>query len=407
MRIHYLITQDLDSAAGLGRYGPMAKELSRLGHSVVISALHPRYSQLHTRHFTSQGIQVNYIAPMHIQKSGNIKIYYSPIRLLMVAMRATIQFVRYGLEVPADLIHIGKPHPMNSIAGLLAKRLKKIPVLLDCDDYEVGLGNFQRDWMKRVIGFFENWTPGQVDLITTNTFFTKDRIMRLGIPESKLVYLSNGVDLNRFRHPDHEAVIQKKTELNLHGDSVITYVGTLSLTSHPVNLLLEAFPIIQHSLPNTKLLIVGGGEDYEKLRILASELEIAANTIFAGRVDPASVPIYYALSTVTVDPVHDDLVARGRSPLKMFESWAMGVPFVTADVGDRRRLFGDPPAGILAQAGDAKSLAAAILAVLQNQTLANTLIQTGKKRAAHYSWDRLGAEIESIYQSVLDRRSLG
>lgn len=405
MRIHLLITQDLESPSGLGRYWPMAKALTKLGHSVVVTALHPDYAHLSNRQFSSLGVQVNYVAPMHIQKSGNMKVYYPPARMLLVAMRATVQFIRHGLRVPADLIHICKPHPMNSIAGILVKSIKKIPVLLDCDDVEIGVGHFQRAWIKRTIETFENWIPRRVDLVTTNTFFNHNRLIQIGIPAANLAYISNGIDLDRFHTPDVDQVLQKKTELNLHGKSTITYVGTLGLASHAVDLLLDAYQQIRFFLPDSKLLLVGGGEDYEKLKMQAARLGIAEDTIFTGRVNPQDVPLYYALSAVTADPVHDDLAARGRSPLKMFESWAAGVPFVTADVGDRRKLLGDPPAGVLAQPGEADSLAAAILEVLQNHSLAETLIQTGKQRAARYSWDRLGVEMESVYRRVLERRS--
>ena len=46
MRIHFLLTQDLESPSGLGRYFPMARELVRLGHQVTISALHSDYANL-------------------------------------------------------------------------------------------------------------------------------------------------------------------------------------------------------------------------------------------------------------------------------------------------------------------------------------------------------------------------
>jgi glycosyltransferase involved in cell wall biosynthesis len=406
MRIHLLITQDLESPSGLGRYWPMAKSLSRLGHTVTISALHSDYTHLTRRHFSFMDVAVNYIAPMHIQKTGSIKRYYSPVRLILLSIRATFQFFRYGLATPTDLIHICKPHPMNSIPGILVGRLKKIPVLLDCDDVEVGIGNFQRDWMRRVIRAFENWTPTRVDMVSTNTFYNKERIMRLGIPESNVAYIPNGIDPDRSRIPDPTDVNKKKTELNLQGNTIVTYIGTLGLASHPVDLLVEAYHEIRKTISNSRLLLVGGGEDIDRLKEQVIQLGIEGEVIFTGRVNPQDVPLYYALSDVSVDPIQDDLAARGRSPLKMFESWAAGVPFVTSDVGDRQQLIGDPPAGLLAQPGDSRSLADAILRVLRDHSLAEILIRAGRERAATYSWDKLGVEMESVYRRVLDRSSL-
>jgi glycosyltransferase involved in cell wall biosynthesis len=116
-----------------------------------------------------------------------------------------------------------------------------------------------------------------------------------------------------------------------------------------------------------------------------------------GKVSPELVPLYYQLADVTVDPIRDDDAARGRSPLKLFESWASGVPFVSADVGDRRRLLGDPPAGLLANSTDPDSLASEILTVLTHADLANSLSLRGKQRIEDYYWDRLSKQLNDLY----------
>ena len=46
MRILFILTQDLDSPSGLGRYRPMAEVLIQSGHQVRILALHPDFQNL-------------------------------------------------------------------------------------------------------------------------------------------------------------------------------------------------------------------------------------------------------------------------------------------------------------------------------------------------------------------------
>jgi glycosyltransferase involved in cell wall biosynthesis len=132
---------------------------------------------------------------------------------------------------------------------------------------------------------------------------------------------------------------------------------------------------------------------------LAQELGISRATRFCGRVPPEKIPLYYALADVSVDPVYDNDAARGRSPLKLFESWACGVPFVTADVGDRKSLLGDPPAGLLAQPGNPESLAELIQQVLSDKALANSVAEAGKLKVKDYYWDRLAIEFSKIYSN--------
>ena len=124
LKILFLLTQDLESPSGLGRYWPLARALATKGHHVRIAALHSSWEDLSNRKFITEGVEIEYVAPMHIMKTKNRKDYYSPFKLLAVALRATWALSRSAISAPVDIIHIGKPHPMNSLAGLFASMIK-------------------------------------------------------------------------------------------------------------------------------------------------------------------------------------------------------------------------------------------------------------------------------------------
>ena len=102
--------------------------------------------------------------------------------------------------------------------------------------------------------------------------------------------------------------------------------------------------------------------------------------------DSDQVPYYYQLADVTVDPVNETEAAKGRCPLKMFESWMAGIPFVTADVGDRRILAGEPAAALLAVPGDSQDLAEKINSILNDDRLKAKLQSTGLEQVKEYTW---------------------
>ena len=285
---------------------------------------------------------------------------------------------------------------MNSIAGLLTKYLRNQTLILDCDDYEAGSGNFQNKWLQKGVAYFEKQIPKRVQVVTTNTMFMKENLIHWGVSPDRIIYLPNGVDRERFSTPDPNKVDALKKELELEGNKVVAYIGSLSLASHPIDLLIEAFHIVRLAIPDSVLLLVGGGEDIETLHRQVDEIGISNAVIFCGRIPPSSIRDYYALADVSVDPVNDNAAARGRSPLKLFESWACGVPFVTADVGDRRYLMGDPPAGLLARPGEPFSLAQKFIQVLTNQVDIDMLSQNGLERVQNYFWDRLIQKVEGI-----------
>lgn len=397
MRITFLLTQSLESPSGLGRYWPLAKELTRLGHSVTILALHHDFASAKQRHFTREGVTVRYVGQMHVRKVESDKTYFKPWVLLWIIIKATVSLCWTALHTSTDIYHVGKPHPMNSIAGLVASRLQRKPLYLDCDDYEAGSNYFSRSWQRKIVSFCEDHMPRWVQGITVNTHFMMDRLRTLGYSVGNIVYVPNGVDRDRFAPVNAASLAALRQQLGLEGYQVVLYLGSMSLSSHAVDLLLEAFETVISNRPEIHLLMVGGGEDLHKLQEQAQQLGIAKVVHFIGRIASEQVPLYYHLADVTVDPVRDDAAAKGRSPLKLFESWVTGVPCVTADVGDRRFLLGTPPAGVLTSPGSSTAMADALLQLLHDPQVQQTVSALGRKRIKGFFWDILVHIFAEVY----------
>lgn len=403
MRILFLVTQDLESPSCLGRFFPMARHLASQGHAVRLAALHADFSPALADHFIKDGVDVQYVSQMHVRKRGDTKTYFSTAGLVLSTLKATLALSRVALASDADILYVCKPHPMNSLAALAARLLRRKTVFLDYDDYEAGSGRFQGAWQRAVVAFFEDHVPRWVHHITTHTTFLQERLQALGIPPQKITYLPTGVDEFRFTAVQADQVQKLRERLGLQGRQVVAFIGSLSLPSHPVELLLQAFDIVQSELPGSALLLVGGGEQFESLHDLVLSQHKQNTILLAGRIPPGDIPAYYRLADLVVDPVYDDTAARGRLPLKLLECWVSGVPFVSAQVGDRQLLLGDPPAGLLARPGDAPDLARCILQVLQEPAFAGELIQRGHERARFFSWDNLTHELIPLMRRYSSR----
>ena len=398
LRILFLLTQDLESPTGGGRVLPLARALARLGYSIQIFALHSRYHELavEEREQIVDRICIRYLAPMHVRKRGSEKYYHSPIGLAWVAFRATLALTWAALRTEVDIVHVIKPHPMNGIAGWLATCFSRRILWVDCDDYEAGSGHFQHVWQKRGVAFFERAISRSARAITTNTTFIRTKLVGWGIPDARIFDLPNGVDPADFPAPNRD-LSEFKLSLGLSGKQVVAFIGSISLVSHPINLLLEAMESVVQAEPEAALMVVGGGEDLERMRSHSVALGLADSVRFVGRAAQSDLAAYYAISTVSIDPVFDNDAARGRLPLKLFESWACGVPIITGDVGDRRRVFGNPPAGLLVNPGSAKALAKGILTLLADKPLAQTLITRGYQRLGNFTWDHLASRLDGYY----------
>lgn len=399
----FLLTQDLESPSGLGRYFPWAKFLVQEGFNVTILALHSNYPSLSIKEFIRDGVNIKYVAQMHVHKSDHTTHYFSPSRLVRVSWRATRALYHAGMETDSDLIIIGKPHPMNSLAGIRLARKKHVPVVVDCDDYEAESNHTSSQWQKLMLRFFEDSTPKKSDLITTNTYFNKNRLIKLGISESKIHYVPNGVDVDRFQTAPQAEIEKYKRELGLENKKVVAYLGSLSLANHPVNVLIEAFAEAAKKIDDARLLIVGGGKDFENLKELSRKLGISEKVIFTGKVPPEKMNLYYSLTDISVDPVNDTLADHGRCPLKIFESWQMGVPVVSADVGDRKILAGDPPSIRLSYTNTTDELSQILLELIQDKNALDDLKNNGRKRIRDFLWAGIAHESAEIFADLIDQ----
>jgi len=370
LRITFLLTQSLDSPGGNGRYLPLAKALVQRGFSVVIIALHHNYTQLAKRDFTVDGVQVQYVGQMHVHKQGNIKTYFNPVTLIWVTFWATFRLLLAAWRTPADAIQVCKTQPMNGLAAWLVHLLRRTPVFIDSDDYEAANNRFSNPWQKWVVACFEDWMPSFAIGITAGNTFIANRFASLGYPKERIVVLHNGVDQSRFDILQDEALLAEKLKRLRQerqiatNQRVIVYVGSMSLVSHAIDLLLESFQFVVQQEPNALLLMVGAGEDLPKLQALAPTLSIDDHVCFVGRVPPAEAPFYYRLGEATVDPMRQSVAAESSLSLKMLESIAAGVPCITADIGDRRTVIDG--AGLIVPPDDARALADGILTILQH-----------------------------------------
>lgn len=394
MKIAFLLTQSLESPGGAGRFGPLAREMARLGHEVEIYALHPDWESLQEKPFFDRGVQVDYVSQMHLRKAGARKIYYSPAQLVWVSWRAALRMARALRRSSADIIQVCKPQPINTLAARLAGGGR--PLFFDCDDYEAEINRFSSPWQRRIVEFFEDSIVHFAAGITTNTRFTQERYINLGFPPELIRYVPNAVERERFE--SCKVIPKLREKLGLAPDApVILYIGAMAIRTHAVDLLLEAFRLVADRLPEARLLLVGGGEDYDRLVELSRQLEIQGKTIFTGQQPSQDIPAYLAIATLSVDPVRDDLVARSRCPLKIVESLAMGVPVVTGDVGDRRSLLHDGQLGLMANPGDPESLAQKILLLLQKPELRRQISVAALEARQSFTWDHWVGHFLNLY----------
>jgi len=398
MRVVFLCTSSLDYPSPRGRWLPLARELVRAGHEPYLVMLHPTFDRAVVRSLTIDGVHCVYAGQMHVYGLPGVRRHFGAAELAAVSLRGALALAHAAVRLRPDAVHVAKPQPINGLAGLLAARAGAT-LYVDCDDYEAGANRFGGAWQQRVVALWEDRLPLLAHGVSVNTRFLYQRYRDLGVAPHRLQYVPNGVDLERQRPPCRARVTALRAALGLTGRPAIVYLGVMSAVAHGVRLLLDTVALLRPRLPEVRLLMVGDGDDRPALMEHAARLGLADAVVWAGRVPPAATPAYLACGDCSVDPVEDTPAAAARSPLKIVESLAAGVPVVTGDVGDRREVLGEI-AGIIVRPGDAGALAEGLAELLRDSQWRNDLAPGAHARAEAYRWDRLAERWKALYTGV-------
>jgi glycosyltransferase involved in cell wall biosynthesis/GT2 family glycosyltransferase len=173
------------------------------------------------------------------------------------------------------------------------------------------------------------------------------------------------------------------------------YVGRLLHPHKGLDVLLDA----AEADPRITVAIAGAGPHEAALRARAATPALAGRVTFHGHVAGAALDAFYrSLDVLAVPsvPTPGWLEQFGRVAV---EAMAAGVPVVASDSGALRDVVGG--AGTLVPPGDARALAAALVAVVEDPALAARMRASGAERAAEYTWAAIAERYEAMYREVV------
>jgi glycosyltransferase involved in cell wall biosynthesis len=390
-RIAFLCTSGLSNASPRGRWMPIARQLARRGHDVTLLMLHPTFDKLAPteRRQAIGDVECRYVAQMHVYGLPGERRFYSAPALLSVSLRAALALFRAASAFKPDIVHCCKPQPINGLAAQWAAKKTGARLFVDCDDLESEANRTGNAYQRAILARSEQRLPAAAAGVTVNTRFLFDYFAALGIPAARMAHVPNGVELARV--PRHTRA---------HDGRTVLYVGTLSTVAHGVGLLLDAFARVLRKAPDARLLMVGDGDERAALTARAASLGIADSVTWTGELAQGDVAAYYARASCSVDPVYDLPAMRGRSPLKIVESLAHGVPIVTAAIGDRRAMLDNGTCGELVTAGDPGALADGIVTLLRDSERNARCSDAARQHAERYDIATLTDIWEGVYKDA-------
>jgi glycosyltransferase involved in cell wall biosynthesis len=229
----------------------------------------------------------------------------------------------------------------------------------------------------------------------------RDRAVRFGASPESITVIPNGVELERFdpagfQDGELEAL---RSRLGVEGKRVIVSVSRLAL-KNGLDTLIRAFALLAPRHPDAMLLLVGDGEDREKLESLARYLQVRDRVVFAGEVKPEEAPRHLAISEVFARPSLSEGLGNA-----FLEAMASRLPVVATPVGGIPDIVRAGENGVFCRVGDPDDAARAIAELLENREAARRMGESGRALVAReYQWDFVAERIGRLYDELLSSR---
>ena len=370
----------------------LAIKLVQRGHNVYFVTPREQYVRLlegklpDTLHETLQGVEIFYFHAAF------------PIRNLAYPFPDLTQEIKLICDIiekkEIDIVHFYQPEFLTSIPLPLIKRRFSKPILLTINGFP-GVSWFYGRLMVDFIGLLYTQTITRVlmryaDKILFYATNLKQYAKRMGVPEEKMVFLPEGLELTIPQNVEEVRETMRR-ELAISSDEkLIIFTGRL-VPVKGVDLLIRAFKILHNRYPNCKLLIVGDGP-YRRLYESQSGELLNKAIIFTGLVEPEKVVRFLLAADVFVLPSFSEGI-----PSSLLEACFCGLPCIATNTGAIPDVIKNMETGIIIRPGDEKGLLQALAQLINDEKTARIMGDNARRRVKQlFNWDNIVKRYEQI-----------
>lgn len=276
-------------------------------------------------------------------------------------------------------------------AALRAKQILRCPIILHVHSIERDRAGGKKG--NPLCHEIEAMSFLIADRIIAVSQHTKNMIVEdYGIPEDKIEVVHNSIDQDEFVPLEGENSYRYLAAMHDRGYRIVVAVSRLTVQKGLPNLLHAAKDVVARC-PKTLFVIVGSGEQYFELLTLAADLGIAKNVIFTGFLRGKQWRDTYAIADLFVMPSISEPFG-----LTALEAVGYGTPsLITKQSGVAEVLRNS----LKVDFWDINEMANKITAVVQNDSLRDTLHHNSFAEFSRLSWNDAADKLLRIYGKQL------
>jgi L-malate glycosyltransferase len=299
------------------------------------------------------------------------------------AQRARLKLAQY-LRVN----HVTIAHSFDFYSNLMmipSARLAGVPIVVGSQRQ---LGDLISPFRNRVQNALFRWC----DRVVCNSLAAASRLREAGIKAGKAAVIPNAL-------PDTAFAETAPLLPAIPGGVRVVMVARMNDPAKRHDIFLRAAARLIGKHPKMEFVLVGDGDLRSGLEKLAAQLGLGNRVVFLG--ERHDIPAVLASAEISVLPSISESLSNS-----IMEAMAAGVPVVACRVGGNDELIRDGENGSLVSPGNAEELAKRIDRLACDPELRKTFGALARKDALRFSVERVTAEYERFYMSLLEEKGI-
>jgi len=213
-----------------------------------------------------------------------------------------------------------------------------------------------------------------------------------GIERKKIYIVPGAVDLKPFllksrKHP---------LLAGIGGSLIVSAKPLHSTNAAGISYIIKAMAIVAEKHPEWKYVIVGDGQSKPELQQLVDELNLQKTVFLVGALPNSEVPHVYAAAEI----VAHSFAFKATTSIALIESMAAGKAIFATESGEVKPTVAD--SALLAKQRDEKSIANALIKLIEDKNLRQRLGERARERAKKlYSIESVVDSFERLYKNLL------
>lgn len=231
------------------------------------------------------------------------------------------------------------------------------------------------------------------EVVTTNSNYSKQKLIGLGCPPQKLVKLPVGCDASLFYNPGNKG---HRSEV-LH----ILFVGRLVPFKAPDLVVRICANLKKRGCILFKASIVGEGEMWDELNLLIREHSLQAEVLLTGAKTQPEIRQLMEEADVFLYPGRTVSGRAENQGLVIQEAQGMGLPVIISDAGGMKEGIIDGETGFVVRENDINAFTEKIEWLAVNRALGTQMGEAGCQYVRKdFANDVLGQKLRAIYAGV-------